>query len=374
MAFSRESRSSAGPALSACQSPDSTRNGPLLLLAPLDTEASHVLSSQLTSANISFHTRGPVLAVPVGALSGAELMSQLQARLSVPLQNRVKGVVADRLVDADDLVRHLMRAELLPELFDRSEVEWVRAVLDQDRVFSVYHPIVRACDASIFAYEALIRARALKSDELIGAGQLLYAARKLNLHHEFDRRARISAIRGAARGGLQGSKLFINFMPNTIYDPHVCLRSTVEEAEQTGFGMDRIVFEVIETEQIGSIDRLRQIVAFLKSHGAGVALDDISSGYASLQFLADLVPDYVKIDRDLVTMAAAQGSARHTLESIVGLARKLEIKVIAEGVETDGQLEVCVEAGVDYMQGFLFALPGCPPHPVVVPQSMRMAA
>jgi EAL domain-containing protein (putative c-di-GMP-specific phosphodiesterase class I) len=138
--------------------------------------------------------------------------------------------------------------------------------------------------------------------------------------------------------------------------------------------MDRIVFEVIETERIECLQRLREIVAFLKRHGAGVALDDLSSGYNSLQFLADLVPDYVKIDRDLVTMSAVSGSARHTLESIVTLARKLNVKVIAEGVESETQLKVCLDAGVEYLQGFLFALPGCPPQPVTVPPMMKREA
>lgn len=376
MAFQRNLCAGAESSPQACDSPPSgvVDNHPVLLLAPLDTDAAHVLACQLEAAGFKFQVEGPVFALEIAASSDVDFLRSLQDRISGPLQHRVKGVIANVMESSDDLVRRLMHAELLTELFDRTDAEWVRTVFEQDRIFSVFHPIVSATDCSLFAYEGLIRARSSHSVDVIGAGQLIYAARKLNLQHEFDRRARISAIRGAARLGLHGTRLFVNFMPNTIYDPEVCLRSTVEEAEKTGFGMSNIVFEVVETEQISSLDRLKQIVAFLKDHGAGVALDDLSSGYASLQFLADLVPDYVKIDRDLVTMAAASGSARHTLESIVTLARKLDVAVIAEGVETDGQLTVCLEAGVDYMQGFLFALPGCPPQPVTIPPRMLKAA
>ena len=347
---------------------------PVLLLAPMDKDATPVLACQLEAAGLTFQVKGPVFALEVEDGSETEFLRSLQDRISGPLQHRVKGVIAASDDESDDLVRRLMHAELLTELFDRTDVEWVRSVLEQDRLFSVYHPIVNAANGSVFAYEALVRAHQPDGAEVIGAGQLIYGARKLNLQHEFDRRARISAIRGAAQMLSPSAHLFVNFMPNTIYDPEVCLRSTVEEAEKSGLGMHRIVFEVVETEQIGSLERLRQIVTYLREQGAGVALDDLSSGYASLQFLAELVPDYVKIDRDLVTMAAARRSARHTLNSIVSLARKLDVQVIAEGVETEGQLDVCLEAGVDYLQGFLFALPGCPPQPVHLPPAMRRAA
>jgi EAL domain-containing protein (putative c-di-GMP-specific phosphodiesterase class I) len=318
---------------------------------------------------------GSVLGLDIESGRESHFLQRLQGCITGPVRQRVKGVVADSVDGSDELVHRLMHAERLTEIFDRADVEWVRSVLFLDRIFSVYHPIVRAADASVFAYEALVRARMPHGDEIAGAGQLLYASRKLNLQHKLDRAARISAIRGAAnQNSLGDAKLFVNFMPNTIYDPEICLQDTVDEAERSGIGMDRIVFEVVETEQVESLDRLRQIVEFLRRHGAGVALDDLSSGYASLQFLADLMPDYVKIDRDLVTMAAASSSARHTLDSIVNLARKLDVKVIAEGVETEGQLDVCLQAGVDFLQGFLFALPSCPPQSVYVPNSMRLAA
>jgi len=144
------------------------------------------------------------------------------------------------------------------------------------------------------------------------------------------------------------------------------LRGTLEAADRYGIPMERIVFEVTDTEHVQDIQPLRRIVEYYRSRGAAISLDDISSGFASVQYLADLVPDYAKVDRLLVQSAVSNASSRQTLDSIVNLAAKLGVTVIAEGVETHHEMRVCVEAGVQLLQGFLFALPSQHPQAVTM--------
>jgi EAL domain-containing protein (putative c-di-GMP-specific phosphodiesterase class I) len=335
-----------------------------LILAPMDALGDAALTKILNTSSVEVERRGSVMLLSTARHHAGCLVTLLNDQLSASLKERIKGVFVPALDTADSLVEALIRAEPLPVLFDVLEVEWAREALRRGNLFSVFQPIVDSASGAVFAYEALIRANRPETGEVVGAGQLIYACQRLNLLHQFDQAARISAIRSGAALNQPDARIFINFLASTIYDPEVCLQTTVAAAQDAGIGMDRLVFEVTETEQIPSMQHLRQILDYYRSHGAGVALDDISSGFSSLQYLADLLPDYVKIDRDLVTSAVSSPSARHTLESIVGLSRKLNVRVIAEGVETVEQMEICVEAGVEYMQGYLFALPGNPPEGV----------
>lgn len=242
--------------------------------------------------------------------------------------------------------------------------EWVRQALRDNWLFSVFHPIIAAHTGDIFAYEALLRARNPTTQAIIGAGEIITACAELNLQHQLDQTARKTAIYNAAALKIPALRCFINFLPNTIYDPKICLRTTMQAAQDAGIEMSQIVFEVVETEQIPDMKRLRHILDYYRERGVGTAVDDMGAGFTSMEYLTALQPDYVKLDRDVVIEAAQSGAARRSFESIISVAHRLNIQVIAEGIETPKQMQVCQEAGVDFMQGFLFARPANPPQSV----------
>lgn len=353
----------------------SGRFGDTLLLAPLDRAARAALIGILGNGGIERHDVGSMIELSCGSDQAATI-DWLQERLTVSLQERIKGVFFDSALprSPDALLNIFVHAEPLASLFDLMDVEWARTALLEERLFSVYQPILDAASGHVFGYEALIRAHHPHEDEVVGAQQLIHACGRLGLLNALDQCARVTALHDASNLNLDHKKLFMNFLPSSIYEPEVCLRTTMAAAEECGIPLDVLVFEVIETEQINDMAALHKVVDYYRQHGAGIALDDISSGFASLQYLADLVPDYAKIDRNLVWSAAENSASRHTLDSLAGLARKLNVKVIAEGIENVCQMHVCQEAGVEYMQGFLFARPAAPPEPVQVPESFRAAA
>ncbi len=334
-----------------------------LLLGPPNGNARQALINALEEANTPYRVWEDVLALPVLRERVAGVTAAFLAGLPEATAADVKGVFfSGDLEDPASALAAFVRAEPLLRLQERAQHDWVRDALDDDWLFSLFHPIVRADSGAVFAYEALIRAKNPYTEEVIGAGPLINAAVNLNIEHVFDQRARQTAIRNAAALQIPKMRLFINFMPNTIYDPEVCLRTTLEAVEECGMELSDLVFEVVETEHIPDMKRLHKILDYYRARGAGTAVDDMGAGFSSLEYLTALRPDFVKLDRDLVTQAEHKPAARQSLDIIITQANQLGIKVIAEGIETEEQMQMCRAAGVDFMQGFLFGLPANPPQ------------
>ncbi len=354
-----------------CQSPGEAGEA-VLLLGARDVNARATLVKALRAANrIVFEERGDgLLAVPNVSRRLDGLWDALR-NLSAAARSAVRGAIlpgerADCAASVCDALLH--HADGLDALLSRAEHEWVREALRDDWLFSLFHPIVEARTGNVFAHEALIRARRPGTDEIIRAGPIIGACERLDLQHVLDQRARQSAIRGAARflgDNATGGRVFINFLPNTIYDPEVCLRTTMETVRECGMDPARLVFEVVETEQIPDIRRLKVILDYYRARGVGTAVDDMGAGFSSLRYLTELRPNFVKLDRDLVVRAErGEESAQSAMDSIVSTAKNLNIAVVAEGIETREQRALCLSVGVDYLQGFLFARPACPPERV----------
>ena len=334
-----------------------------LLLGPHNAHAREALVKALEAANTPYRAWESVLALPTLRARVSGLTAAFLERLPEATAQDVRGVFFSGDLDsAPCALSAFIHAEPLADLIARAQHDWVRDALDDGWLFSLFHPIIRADSGVVYAYEALIRGRHPQTGETIGAGAIIDAAVTLKMEHVLDQRARQVAIRNAAALKMPQMRLFINFLPNTIYDPEICLRTTMEAAQESGIEMSSLVFEVVETENIPDMKRLQKILDYYRSRGVGTAVDDRGAGYSSLQYLTALRPDYVKLDRGLVVRAEHSESARQTLDLIIGQARQLDIAVIAEGIETEGQMRMCREAGVDFMQGFLFARPANPPE------------
>ena len=354
-----------GEACLRCQRTDqgASNGNTYLLLGPHNNNVRESLVRSLDAANTPYRVWKNVLALPTLRPRVSGLTAAFLERLPEATALDVTGVFfSGDLDDAASTLAAFVQAEPLTDLIQRAKYDWVRDALDDGWLFSLFHPIVDAGTGAVFAHEALIRARHPQTQEVIGAGPIIDASVKLNLEHVLDQRARQAAIRNAAALNLPDMRLFINFMPNTIYDPEVCLRTTIETAEECGTDLSSLVFEVVETENIPDMKRLKHILDYYRSRGVGTAVDDMGAGFSSLEYLTTLRPDFVKLDRALVVRAEHNGSARQNLDLIVAQAKHLEIQVIAEGIETESQMLMCRDAGVDFMQGFLFARPANPPE------------
>lgn len=292
------------------------------------------------------------------------LLAALQSLLTTREQEDTRALF---LPEGHDLtLDRILAMDTLAVITARIQGAWLPKLLADRRLYTEFHPIVSSADPrQVLGYECLARGRGLRG-ETISAGMLLQAAVASDALFQFDLAARRAAIQNAAAAGI-ASKVFINFTPTAIYDPNTCLRSTVAAAREFGLFNDQVVFEVIESEEVRDVLHLRRILDFYRSAGFGVALDDLGSGYGSLNLLHELRPDYVKIDMKLLRGIEQDAFKATLVRKLLEATRNLGLKTVAEGVEREEQFEWLREAGADFQQGYLFARPAQAPPNVIWP-------
>jgi len=222
-----------------------------------------------------------------------------------------------------------------------------------------FQPIVDLQSSTIFGYESLVRG-VNEDGSLIYPDKLFTWAREGDMLFSLDRACRESSLKTAAVKNIS-SKVFINFVPTAIYDPEHCLQTTVKWAKQLEFDPKNIIFEVIESDQVEDLDHLKKILDFYKSQGFLVALDDVGSGYSSLNMIAKLQPDIVKIDRGLIDHIDTNAVSQSVFRAIVQIAHDNNIKVLAEGIERPEEIAFCAANGADLAQGYYFGRPSAEP-------------
>ncbi|CAB1127795.1 EAL domain-containing protein [Candidatus Hydrogenisulfobacillus filiaventi] len=220
-----------------------------------------------------------------------------------------------------------------------------RAALRELNLYA--QPLVDLADGRTVAYEILVRGPA---GPLFAPAELFALAEALHRVVELE-----SAILGRIRREVpvNGSRFFINVRPDTLVHPgwlHELLLPSL--GERAG----AFVLELTESARI-PLAELRRVREQLRDHGFALAVDDLGAGYASLTEVVALRPDFVKLDRALVTGLGRDGVRQSLVESLTRFAAANGIHVVAEGVETEEDARACREAGVPWAQGFHFARP-----------------
>jgi len=213
-----------------------------------------------------------------------------------------------------------------------------------------FQPIVDIGSKTIFGYEALVRG--------INQEPAFEVLSKLNNdnRYQFDQSIRVKALQLASELNLEGM-LSINFLPNAVYNPKTCIRATLEAAGKLNFPTDRIMFEVTEAEKVTDHAHLKNIFAEYKKHNFTTAIDDFGSGYAGLNLLADWQPNIIKLDMGLVRHIDTDPVRQALVRAMITACQGLDIKVIAEGIETKEELITLINMDVVLFQGYLLARP-----------------
>lgn len=236
-----------------------------------------------------------------------------------------------------------------------------------------FQPIFNVSTGQPHTYEALVR-----GGNGEGAGEVLSRVTD-ETRYSFDQLCRTTAIRTASGLGLKEAdaapRLSINFLPNAVYEPRACIRQTLGVAMETGFPLNRIMFEFTENERMDT-DHLLNILRTYRSMGFATAIDDFGAGYAGMNLLAAFQPDFIKLDMDLIRGIDADETKKIVVDGVLAIARKLGVTPICEGVETAGEFKTLRDMGVDLMQGYYFARPEIGALPVggEVEDGWRMAA
>ena len=242
--------------------------------------------------------------------------------------------------------------ETKPIIYDRFSCNkcFDKSSLDFDFTMA-FQPIINCKTNTIFGYEALVRG--LQNESAFSVIEQVNDDNR----YLFDQLCRVKAIALAAKLKLD-SMLSINFLPNAIYKPERCIRTTLEAAKEYGFPTNRIMFEFTENENISDTEFVKGIVEYYKKSGFITALDDFGSGYAGLGLLADFQTNIIKFDMKLIRNIDQDSTRQAIIKNCVSLFAELNITSLAEGVETIEEMLWLRDSGIDLMQGYLFAKPG----------------
>ncbi len=227
-------------------------------------------------------------------------------------------------------------------------------VLFSGRVTSVYEPIVSVASKTVFGYEAL--ARGPQGTEFHSPLVLFGAAEEEGLIFELDCLCRESGLDGA-RELPHGTNLFLNVRPTTIHDPKFRPDAVIRTLEASKLTPADVVFEISEQESIGNFAAFREIRDEYRSLGFRFALDDTGAGYASLQAVIELEPEFIKVDRALITGLDTDRAKQTLMRALQGVAASLGSQIIGEGLDTLEELGMLGELGIAFGQGWLFGKP-----------------
>ncbi len=237
-------------------------------------------------------------------------------------------------------------------LFDESHCEACACGEGLEFQFTfAFQPIVDVATRTVFAYEALVRGLNGES-----AGDILSRVNTQN-RYAFDQICRVKAVKLASRLDMK-SLLSINFMPNAVYQAEYCIRTTLAAAETYGFDTRRIIFEIVEGEDLASTDHLVSIIRAYRKMGFQTAIDDFGAGYSRLNLMMASPPDLLKLDMLMVRNVDNDKNKQAVVNGIITMMAQLGGRIIAEGVETEAEYYWLLSRGITLFQGYLFARPG----------------
>jgi EAL domain-containing protein (putative c-di-GMP-specific phosphodiesterase class I)/GGDEF domain-containing protein len=222
----------------------------------------------------------------------------------------------------------------------------LRSSLRDRAVYIDYHPIVVTETQQIFGYEALARGvmRSLRSPEV-----MFDVAAEADLVWELSRLCRSRAIEGIETRLQPDELLFLNVDPHDFSDPAF----NEDEVKYP----ERVVIEITERTAIKDYPKFRERLRLFRERGFRFAVDDAGSGYAGLGSIANLEPDFIKLDISLINAIDTNFIKQNLVETMVKFANDHGAKVIAEGVERAEEFKTVKELGVHFVQGFFLHRP-----------------
>lgn len=250
-------------------------------------------------------------------------------------------------------------------------VEEMNKIIDECRIRYAFHSIISAKTGEVYGYEALMRPQ---SSILHSPAELLRIAKTGAKLYEIERLTWLEAMRAFRKqreaGNIpENAYIFVNTISNSILE-----QSDIDIFEQENKDLlSRIVMEITESEDVNEDYNMRKIKR-LGDWNAHLALDDFGTGYNSDYALITLHPNIIKIDRSIISGCDKDVSRRTIISNIIKLAGTKNIKVLAEGVETEGELRTVIESGADLLQGYFINRPVFEPQPIeqeVIDKIMR---
>jgi diguanylate cyclase (GGDEF)-like protein/PAS domain S-box-containing protein len=262
-------------------------------------------------------------------------------------KTRKKGSVNffDSRMDESVKERHALKRSMPDDIVD-------------GRFFLLFQSIVDAETREMVGAEGLARWCRIEG-KVVQPAQFIPIAEECGLIANLGNRLFEDAcghIRQWGDAGKRTVPISLNISPLQLRDPGFGVQ-LIAKMEKLGIDPHCINIEITETTIIKNLEMMRKNLNMMKRYGVGIHIDDFGTGYSSLSVLKDLPLDVLKIDRSFVRGIGFEAGAESIVQAVVELSKKLGFRTIAEGVETEEQVEILHRIGVNCMQGFFFSRP-----------------
>jgi len=249
----------------------------------------------------------------------------------------------------------VFRQRMLDKLLESRTLEHDMALALVNKEFVVYYqPIVDSFSQEIYSYEALIR-WVHPQKGLLPPDSFIPVAEKTGMISEMGKSVLEMACREAASWAIP-VKISVNVSPVQL-SSKAFAGIVLSILKETGLPADRLELEVTESSLFIESNTPMNTLNKLRELGVKISIDDFGTGYSSLSRLSQLAFDKIKIDKSFVHSISTKEDALNIIKLIVGMAKSLNMRTVAEGVETQEQLINLQALGCDFVQGYLFSKP-----------------
>src|SRR4051794_1403322 len=223
-----------------------------------------------------------------------------------------------------------------------------RVLLEPGAIRAVFQPIVRLSDLGTIGYEGLARFPTPPGLVALPPDVTLAAAGSFGQRDELE----VACWRAIAAAGVppHGRLLWVNLSPEALGHPGLLALA--------GKLPSRLVIELTEQDTVLNNALLRERLRPWIARGALVAVDDAGAGFTSLEYVAEIRPDFLKLSRDMVMGVDGDATRQAVLRATAAFAREVGARIVAEGVERVDELQALRAMDIDYGQGYLFGRPG----------------
>ena len=237
-------------------------------------------------------------------------------------------------------------------------------LLQRKAISTVFQPVLDLDARQVLGFEATTRGAV--NGPLHNPLTLFEVGERMGQLPLLDRICFENACRRFAELELPGL-LFANLSPASFVDAGMAGALERLFEEHHGLTPQRVVIELTEQQRVDDYAGIRLAALQFRRLGFKIAVDDLGAGYAGLRSWTELKPDYVKIDRHFIENIDGDAVKRDFVRSIIEVGRGLGCRIVAEGIETEGELETIRQLGVGFGQGFILGVPR-PAPPTTVPQ------
>ncbi|OGO80527.1 MAG: hypothetical protein A2Y21_11715 [Clostridiales bacterium GWC2_40_7] len=227
-------------------------------------------------------------------------------------------------------------------------------ILQKGDIRTVFQPLISLKDGELLGYEAL--SRGPEKSVFKNPEKLFEFARVLGKLWDLELLCRIKAL-DSISGYNPSFNIFLNVDPHIIDDEKFRKGFTKDFLKEYNINPDSIVFEITEKNSVKDIAGFKKVIENYKDQGYKIAIDDMGSGFSGLKLITEIHPHFIKLDMNLIRDIDKDGLKYALIKTFYDFCLVTDIKLIAEGIETENEMNALIDIGIDYGQGYFIQRP-----------------